>query len=312
MKILSKELKTFLFILTGICFFVFGFNFLKGRSFLQKQITLYTTFSEIEGLVPGAKVSLNGLTIGSVTRADFVSGRTDIIITMNIRDDININRNSIAVLYETGLIGGKAISIEPNYQEAEPIVSGDTLPSKIKPGFTELVNRQIAPLQEKIVSTLTSVDSLFNGVSNVLNENTQNNLKNTLENLSISLENINKASIVLSDLLISNQKNFSNTMDNLSSTSNNLTKITDSIASISFINTIEQYEKVAVNMNDILKSLKSGSGTAGKLINDDSLYFRLTNASKSMELLLNDLKNNPKRYVHFSIFGKKDKSEKNN
>mgnify|MGYP007000167009 len=105
---------------------------------------------------------------------------------------------SIAVLYETGLIGGKAISIEPNYQEAEPIVSGDTLPSKIKPGFTELVNRQIAPLQEKIVSTLTSVDSLFNGVSNVLNENTQNNLKNTLENLSISLENINKASIVLS------------------------------------------------------------------------------------------------------------------
>ena len=309
---LSKELKTFLFILIGICFFIFGFNFLKGRSFLQKQITLYTTYSQIEGLVPGAKVSMNGLTIGSVTRADFIPGGTEIIITMNIRDDISLNKNSSAVLYETGLIGGKAISIEPNFEGTDNIISGDTLPSKIKPGFTELVNRQIAPLQEKIVSTLTSVDSLFDGVSNVLNENTQNNLKNTLENLSVSLENINKASIVLSDLLISNQVNFSNTMDNLSTTSNNLTKITDSIASINFINTIEQYEKVAINMNDILKSLKSGSGTAGKLINDDSLYYRLTNASRSLELLLNDLKNNPKRYVHFSIFGKKDKSEKNN
>ena len=306
---LSKELKTFLFILIGICFFIFGFNFLKGRSFLQKQITLYTTYSQIEGLVPGAKVSMNGLTIGSVTRADFIPGGTEIIITMNIRNDISLNKNSSAVLYETGLIGGKAISIEPNFEGTDIIISGDTLPSKIKPGFTELVNRQIAPLQEKIVSTLTSVDSLFDGVSNVLNENTQNNLKSTLENLSVSLENINKASIVLSDLLISNQKNFSNTMDNLSATSNNLTKITDSLASINFINTIEQYEKVAVNINDIIKSLKSGTGSAGKLLNDDSLYFRLTNASKSMELLLNDLKNNPKRYVHFSIFGKKDKSE---
>ncbi len=307
---LSKELKTFLFILTGICFFVFGYNFLKGRSFLQKQITLYATYPQIEGLVPGAKVSLNGLTIGSVTRADFIPGGTDILITMNIRDDINFNKNSYAVLYETGLIGGKAISIEPDFKGINLIKSGDTLSSKIKPGFTELVNRQIAPLQEKIVSTLTSVDSLFSGVSNVLNEDTQNNLKNTLENLSVSLENINKASVVLSDLLILNQQNFSNTMDNLSITSNNLTKITDSIASINFINTVEQYEKVAVNINDILISLRSGSGSAGKLLKDDSLYYRLTNASQAMNLLLSDLRANPKRYVHFSIFGKKEKTEK--
>ena len=307
---LSKELKTFLFILTGICFFVFGYNFLKGRSFLQKQIILYATYPQIEGLVPGAKVSLNGLTIGSVTRADFISGGTDILITMNIRDDINFNKNSNAVLYETGLIGGKAISIEPDFEGKNLVSSGDTLPSIIKPGFTELVNRQIAPLQEKIVSTLTSVDSLFSGVSNVLNEDTQNNLKNTLENLSVSLQNINKASIVLSDLLISNQENFSNTMDNLSITSDNLTKITDSLASINFINTIEQYEKVAINLNDILKSLRSGSGSAGKLLNDDSLYHRLSNASEAMNLLLSDLRANPKRYVHFSIFGKKEKSEK--
>ena len=307
---LSKELKTFLFILTGICFFVFGYNFLKGRSFLQKQITLYATYPQIEGLVPGAKVSLNGLTIGSVTRADFITGGTDILITMNIRDDINFNKNSYAVLYETGLIGGKAISIEPDFKGINLIKSGDTLSSKIKPGFTELVNRQIAPLQEKIVSTLTSVDSLFSGVSNVLNEDTQNNLKNTLENLSVTLENINKASVVLSDLLILNQQNFSNTMDNLSITSNNLTKITDSIASINFINTVEQYEKVAVNINDILISLQSGSGSAGKLLKDDSLYYRLTNASQAMDLLLNDLRTNPKRYVHFSIFGKKEKTEK--
>ena len=309
---MSKELKTFLFIVVGICFFVFGYNFLKGRSFLQKQIILYATYPQIEGLIPGAKVSLNGLTIGSVTRADFVSEGTDIIITMNIRNDINFNKNSSAVLYETGLIGGKAISIEPNFDGNDLVKTGDTLVSKIKPGFTELVNRQIAPLQEKIVSTLTSVDSLFNGVSNVLNKDTQNNLKNTLENLRISLENINNASLVLSDLLISNQENFSNTMDNLSTTSNNLTKITDSISSISFVNTIEQYEKVAVNINDILIALKTGSGSAGKLITDDTLYYRLTNASKAMELLLDDLKTNPKRYVHFSIFGKKDKSKKTN
>ena len=176
---LSKEIKSFLLVIVGLSVFIFGYNFLKGQSILKSQKTLYAIYPEIEGLIPGAKVTLNGLSIGSVTQADFLPGTMQIVITMNIRGDVNFSNQSTAVLYETGLIGGKAISISPDMNYTMSIKSGDTLNSQIKPGFTELVNRQIAPLQEKIVSTLTSVDSLFVGVSNVLNSDTQNNLKNT-------------------------------------------------------------------------------------------------------------------------------------
>ena len=306
---ISKEIKSFLLVSVGILLFVFGYNFLKGQSLLKSQKIIYTIYPEIEGLIPGAKITLNGLTIGSVTKADFLPGSTEILITMNIRGDVNFSKNSQAILYETGLIGGKAISILPNFNSGKLVITCDTLNSSIKPGFTELVNRQIAPLQQKIVSTLTSVDSLFSGVSNVLNKDTQNNLKITLENLSVSLENINKASVVLSDLLVSNQDTFSNTMENLSTTSKNLSTITDSLTAIKFAYTVKQYEIVANNINQLLISLEAGEGSAGKFLKNDSVYDRLDNAANALETLLNDLKQNPKRYVHFSIFGNKEKSE---
>ena len=307
---LSKEIKSFLLVIVGLSVFIFGYNFLKGQSILKSQKTLYAIYPEIEGLIPGAKVTLNGLSIGSVTQADFLPGTMQIVITMNIRGDVNFSNQSTAVLYETGLIGGKAISILPDMNYTMSIKSGDTLNSQIKPGFTELVNRQIAPLQEKIVSTLTSVDSLFVGVSNVLNSDTQNNLKNTLENLSLSLENINEASNVLSNLLISNQDNFSSTMDNLNLTSKNLSTISDSLANIKFAKTVRQYEIVAENINSVLNSLESGEGSAGMFLKDKSVYDQLNKAANSLDNLLKDLKQNPKKYVHFSIFGKKVKVEK--
>jgi len=304
----SKEIKSFFLVLVGFLLFVFGYNFLKGQSLLKSQKIIHTIYPEIEGLIPGSKVTLNGLTIGSVTQADFLPGTTEILITMNIRGDINFSNDSEAILYETGLIGGKAVSISPSIDSGKAVKSGDTLNSSIKPGFTELVNRQIAPLQQKIVSTLTSVDSLFSGVSNVLNKDSQNNLKNTLENLSVSLENINKASVVLSNLLVSNQDSFSKTMDNLSSTSNNLSTISDSLTAIKFIHTVKQYEIVANNINQLLISLEAGKGSAGKFLKNDSMYNRLDSAANALETLINDLKQNPKRYVHFSLFGKKEKS----
>ena len=305
----SKEIKSFFLVLAGLLVFVFGYNFLKGQSLLKSQKIIYAIYPEIEGLIPGAKITLNGLSIGSVTKADFLPGTTEILITMNIRGDINFSKSSEAILYEAGLIGGKAISILPIFDPQVSIKSGDTLISRIKPGFTELVNRQIAPLQEKIESTLTSVDSLFNGITNVLNKDTQNNLKNTLENLSISLENINKSSAILSNLLVSNQNNFSNTMKNLSSTSNNLDIITDSLSKIKFAHTLKQYELVANNINKLLLSIEAGEGSAGKILNNNMLYDKLNSAVNSIDVLLIDIKENPKRYVQFSLFGKKEKSK---
>tara|TARA_X000000950_G_scaffold74611_2_gene93117 strand:- start:7323 stop:8270 length:948 start_codon:yes stop_codon:yes gene_type:complete len=304
---ISREIKTAFLVLGGIALFIYGFSFLKGSSLFENDKIIYTVYEEVEGLVPGAKVSINGLTVGKITEIDFLSNSTKILITMSIRDELNFSNKSTALLYETGLIGGMAVAIQPVFDKGKAIVTGDTLMSEVKPGLTELINRQIEPLQAKISSMLSSADSLFLGVSNVLDNDTQLNLKNTLENLSLTTKNLNKASLSLIEILDENQTNLNNTFSNFADTSANLKSITDSIADAKIAVTINEFNKTVQGLNAVVSSIENGEGTLGKLVNDEVLYQNLTKASYELESLLGDLKNHPKRYVHFSLFGKKEK-----
>jgi len=303
----SREIKTSLLVIFGIGFFYFGFNFLKGSSIFSKQKIVYAVYDEVEGLSIGADVNINGLSIGKITKIDFVPNSTKILVTMRIRADLNFSKSSSAILYEAGLIGGKAILIQTKFEQGKVIKSGDTLPSSTQPGFTELVNQQIAPLQQKLTSTLTSVDELFDGVSNVLNNQTQENLKTTLTELTRTVENINSISKKLDVLLSDNTTAIDTTLKNLASTSSNLNQISDSLAMVNIKSMLDKYNQVAQNLNQILEQVNRGEGTAGKLINDPKLYQNLDETLNALQTLINDLKENPKRYVHFSLFGKKNK-----
>jgi len=304
---INREIKTAILVLGGIALFIYGFSFLKGNSIFKNSKTIHAVYDEVEGLMTGAKVSINGLSVGKISRIDFLPNTTKILVTMEVRQKLNISSESAAMLYETGLIGGKAISLIPLFDPKNILKEGDTLEAKVKPGLTELINRQIEPLQIKIESMLSSADSLFAGVSNVLDNDTQNNLKNTLENLSITIQNLNKASLVAVEILDRNQHQINATFSNFKETSDNLKIITDSISNAQISYTIKEFTKTIEGLNSIVSSIDSGKGTAGKLINDETLYQGLNDATTELQTLLSDLKNYPKRYVHFSLFGKKEK-----
>lgn len=306
MKI-SREIKTALLVIIGIMLFIYGFSFLKGTSLLDRDKTIFTVYDEVEGLVPGAKVTINGLSVGKISKIDFLSNSTKILITMKIRNELNFSSHSTALLYETGLIGGMAVAIKPVFDKGKEILSGDTLPSEVKPGLTELINRQIEPLQAKISSMLSSADSLFIGVSNILDNETQVNLKNTLQNLSNTTRNLNEASGSLIKILDENENYLNTTFSNFADTSANFKSITDSISDANISLTIKQFNKTVKGLNLIVSSIESGKGTLGKIVNDESLHESLMDASDELESLLSDLKNHPKRYINFSIFGKKEK-----
>ncbi len=303
----KPEIKVALLVFLGIALFIFGFSFLKRSSIFENDKVVHTVYDEVEGLVIGAKVTINGLVIGNVSMIDFLPGSTKIVVSMRIDKDLNFSPDSKAVFYEAGLIGGKAISIEPVFKSKYIIQNNDTIPSAVKPGLTELINRQIAPLQEKIESMLTSVDSLFSGVSNVLNYETQSNLKNTLENLSQSVNNINKSSEKLIEVIDENRSALNLSFKNTASATKNINKLTDSLSKIDFTNTFNKLSESLNNINDILSKVESGEGTLGKFINNEELYNNLSQSSKELEELLFDLKANPSRYVQFSLFGKKQK-----
>ena len=303
----SREIKTAFLVIGGIALFIYGFSFLKGTSLFERDKTIYTIYNEVEGLVPGAKVTINGLSVGKISEIDFLPNSTKILITMKIRDELVFSTRSTALLYETGLIGGMAVAIKPVFDNENKIISGDTLASEVKPGLTELINRQIEPLQAKISSMLSSADSLFIGVSNVLDNNTQLNLKSTLQNLSNTTQNLNEASSALIKILDDNQSYINTTFNNFSATSANLKSITDSISEANISASMRELNETVRGLNLIVSSIEKGKGTLGKIVNDESLYESLIDASDELESLLSDLKNHPKRYINLSIFGKKEK-----
>jgi len=302
---LSKEVKAAIFVLTSILLFIFGFNYLKGTSLLDRQKTLYAVYDEVDGLLVGANVMINGLSIGNVTELDFLPNSTKILVTIKVKDKLNFSSKSTASIYETGVLGGLAISIEPVFDRQSVAKTGDTLRSSVRPGLTELINRQIEPLSRQLQSTITSVDSIFSGASNVLNIETQENIKESIEVLTSAINAINKSASIIENTLTEKNDKINTSLDNIESISNNLSKVTQDLNEFGISNVLTDIKKSTEGINSVIQNLNSGSSSLGKLINKDELYENLNSSILSLNKLIEDINENPKKYVHFSIFGRK-------
>ena len=302
---LSKEIKAAFFVLTTILLFIFGFNYLKGSSILDKQKTIYAVYDEVDGLLVGANVMINGLSIGNVTELDFLPNSTKILVTLKVNDKLNFSSKSTASIYETGVLGGLAISITPVFEKESIIKSGDTLKSNVRPGLTELINRQIEPLSRQLQSTITSVDSIFTGASNVLNRQTQEEIKESISVLTSAIKAIKNSSIIIEQTLTSKNTQINNTIDNFEKISSNLSNVSDELNSFGLSALLSNLEVSVDGIGSIVNKLESDNSTIGKLINEDEVYNNLNSSIESLNILINDIKENPKKYVHFSVFGRK-------
>ena len=285
--------------------FIFGFNYLKGSSLLDRQKTIYAVYDEVDGLLVGANVMINGLSIGNVTELDFLTNSTKILVTLKVKDKLNFSSKSTASIYETGVLGGLAISIEPVFDREFIVKSGDTLKSSVRPGLTELINRQIEPLSRQLQSTITSVDSIFTGASNVLNRQTQEEIKESISVLTSAINAINNSSIIIEETLTAKNNQIKNTIDNFENISSNLSDVSNELNSAGLSNLITSLEVSVDGINSIVSKLESDNSTIGKLLNEDDIYNNLNLSLQNLSLLIDDIKSNPKKYVHFSVFGRK-------
>ena len=302
---LSRETKAAFFVLTTILLFIFGFNFLKGSSILDKQKTIYAVYDEVDGLLVGANVMINGLSIGNVTELDFLPNSTKILVTLKVKDKLNFSSKSTASIYETGVLGGLAISIDPIFEREFIVKTGDTLNSSVRPGLTELINRQIEPLSRQLQSTITSVDSIFTGASNVLNRQTQEEIKESINVLTSAIKAINNSSVIIEKTLTAKNSQINNTIDNFEKISFNLSEVSDELNSFGLSNMLSNLEVSVDGISSIVNKLDSNNSTIGKLINEDEVYNNLNSSIESLNSLISDIKANPKKYVHFSVFGRK-------
>ena len=303
---LTNEIKAAFVIVAGIFLFLIGFNFLNGTSLFKKEHNYYAVYDNVEGLQIGTKITVNGLAVGKVSTINFLPNSTKILVMFTLRKDVRFSKNSQAELYEASLIGGKSIAIQPVFDQAKLMQDGDTLTGVIKSGLTEVVSQKIAPLQQKIEQVLTNADTLFAGINTVLNEEGQDNLSVTLRDLSKAIKNINTVAQSLNGILTQQKGNLNTTLDNVASISQNVNQLSDSLVHSNIKQTLVKFETTVTQLNRILSDIDQGKGSLGKLVKEDGVYQNIEASTREIEALIKDLKEHPKRYVHFSLFGKKE------
>lgn len=305
---LSKEIKTAILVLSGILLFIFIFYYLKGENILDNSKKISAIYDNVEGLAPSAAVTINGHKIGKVQSIHFtndLSGKLN--VNMLIDSDFEFSKNSTAQLYEAGLIGGKAIAIIPAFDGAPNVESGDLLSSDVKPGLTDLVNQRLTPLQEKMETMMVSADTLLVNLNSLFDAQTKSNIKSSIAELSTTIASFKSTSESLNDLVVDNSSSIGQTITNFNKISEDLTSLSTSLAAADFDTIMADLKSTISSFNQLLSAIENGEGSVGKLMKDEAVYNNLEVATKQLEELLEDMKLNPKRYVHFSLFGKKAK-----
>ncbi|CAM3308399.1 Mce/MlaD domain-containing protein [Flavobacterium longum] len=303
----SREIKTAILVIASILLFIWGYSFLKGRDLLADYKTFYVHYDNVEGLAVSAPVTISGLVVGKVSSIELVQNTGKLIVEIQIKNDFPIAKSSVVNIYEPGLIGGKQIQIVPNLTDKNLAESGDTLQGGVVPGLTALVGEKLTPLQEKVEKMVVSIDAVMADVNGILDEKTKANLRSSIANLNETLAEFKGVAANTNDMLADNKAKISSTLANADKASANLAKISDSIAKADLGKTIKKLDATLASVDQIMNDLNAGKGTAGKMLKDEALYTNLNKTSKELELLLQDLRLNPNRYINVSLFGKKNR-----
>ncbi|MFZ9003282.1 MAG: MlaD family protein [Robiginitalea sp.] len=304
---LSREIKTGIIVIGGILLFIMGYSYLKANPIFNDNKVFYAVYEHVGGLQTGTQVSINGYSVGKVNDIRFLDSSGKLLVTFTVDKEFDFSGNSIAELYDTGIIGGKGIQIIPVFDEAPAAASGDTLQARIRPGITELVQQKLTPLQLKVESAVSNADSLLLNFNNVLDDATKENLKESIIGLNHLIASLQSTTNSLDSFLKDNQQELDSAVGNIGKITANFARLSDSLAQAGLSRTVRNLETTLVSLDTLLKRMEQGEGTMGRLMKDDSLYENLTEASRQLDLLLQDFRLNPKRYVNVSVFGKKQK-----
>ncbi len=308
MKI-TREIKTAILVIASILLFIWGYSFLKGRDLFVNYKTFYVQYDNVVGLQNSSPVTINGMNVGKVSKITLDNKTAKVIVELQIKSDFPIKKTCIAEMYSPSPIGSKEIAIIPNDTGALA-VEGDFLPSSSKLGLTDEVARQIEPLKEKVTKLLDNANVMLVNVNQVFDAKTKENLKSSIANLDATLAEFKETATKANQMLADNQGKINSTMTNIDKASANFSKVSDSLAKADIGKTVKKLETTLASVDKIMADVQSGKGTLGKLAKDETLYNNFTKTSKELELLLQDLRLNPTRYVNVSLFGKKNKPYK--
>lgn len=313
MKI-SKEAKVGLLGIISIAVLYIGFNFLKGLDLFSTENEYKVVFNDVNGLQVSNAVTYKGVTVGRVMSMETDQANDQIDVTLAVKKKIKITDQSIALLADDGLIGGKLIKLD--IKPGNELKQGEEIIGEIELGLADAAIQEITP-------ALSHVDSLVVNLNEVVKQFDQ-----TGTALKALMASANQTTNGVNAVLAKNQASLAKITTNAALLTDNLNTLTvsldsqmapimtqtgqftENLSSLELEKTVNNLNSTIAGLQQVLADVNSGQGTLGKLTSDDSLYTNLDATAASLDALLSDMKANPRRYVHFSLFGGKDKSEK--
>jgi phospholipid/cholesterol/gamma-HCH transport system substrate-binding protein len=306
MKKISNEVRIGAIAVVTIILFIWLFNFLKGREFLKSTVNYYAIYDKIGGLAESSPVEINGYKVGVVQSIKFldpVSGR--LLVVLSVNRDFRLPVNTVAEITPLSVIAGMKVQFV--YGNGPGFYSyGDTIPGRVATSVITRLEEEFVPLKDKIAGLIVALDSVIVSVNTEDIGATISNLRSTtgsIDNIIGSQEEELKATLANISIF---SKMLSDNSARMSSTFNNLGSISDTLASADIHGSVVSLKSSLEKTSLLLENLNDGKGSAGQLLTDDSMYANLNKSLVSLNILLEDLRANPKKYVHFSIFGRKN------
>ena len=306
MKI-TREIKVAVLVILSIVLFYWGFVFLKGKNLFDNSNKLYAVYDNVAGLVVSAPVTINGLNIGKVNAIEMLPDGKMKVELIIANEQIQIAKSSVAQIMDSGLIGGREIAIINNFSDKNYTEPGDTLKTADKLGLTAELANQIGPVKDKVEILLENANKLIGNLNATLDATTQQKLKSAIASLEVTMKEFSQTSKNINGILVENKSKLNSTLSNFEKTSGNLNSMTSSLEKADLAATVKKLDATLTSVSGMMSNLEQGKGSMGKLLNDDAMYTNLAKTSKELELLLQDLRLNPTRYINVSVFGKKNK-----
>jgi phospholipid/cholesterol/gamma-HCH transport system substrate-binding protein len=320
MKI-SNETKIGALTTVAVVFLILGFNFLKGKSVLKTGFFLYANYSDLKKLAPSNAVYANGYQIGTVYGTTSDASLRVITVEIKLSGDYKLPSNSVASI-ETSPLGAPDMDIQLG-NSTTYLQTGDTLRTTENGGVLGAISQKLGPLSDQVTSTLVTLDSLMRNFNSLLDTNTKGNLRSVISNLTIASAHISTSTISLEKLLDAQTGALAKALNNVNEFTGDLAKndskidstltyleaTTKNLSQAQIAGLINSFKESADSLTQVISSINSTQGSLGALINDKSLYNNLNNVTRSLNVLLDDLRVHPKRYVNVSVFGKKDKGD---
>ena len=312
---INHETKVGILTIVALAMLILGFNFLKGKDVFNNSKKIYAIFPKLGSLTKSNEVKINGLTIGTVYDLQEVDKNVSgIKVTISLTRDVNIPVNSVAYISANVVgIGSASIIIEKG-DATTYLKDGDVLNTRIDEGLFGGLTSEVSPTLTKIRNSLDTVNKVLSNVNTIFDAGAKRNLQTTIANLALASNSLNKLLDLQTSALgaaLNNVNsitgNIKNNNDSLTAVISNTKKFTEQLARLEMKKTMDTLQAAVSQLKSTMTKISSNEGTLGALINDRQLYNRLNDAVLSAEILIDDHRTHPKRYVNVSVFGKKDK-----